>query len=58
MYVYFRAVSNGLEENRIRVQIPIRTKGSSSWNTGTGAIIKMSLKTISAAIQMTRGSKC
>ena len=56
MYVYFRAVSNGLKENRIRVQMPNRTKGSSSWNTGTKAIIKMSLKTISSAIQMKRGS--
>jgi len=55
MYVYFKAVSNGLKENRIRVQMPIRSKGTSSWNTGTRAIIKMSLNTISAAIQMKRG---
>ena len=54
MYVYFRAVSNGLKENRIKVQAPIRTKGTSSWNTGMRAIFKMSLNTILAAIHMKR----
>jgi glycosyltransferase involved in cell wall biosynthesis len=56
MYIYFKAVNKGLKENRIGVHMPLRTKGTSSWNTGNSAIIKMSLRTICATIQLKRGS--
>ena len=49
MFVYAKALKSGLYENRFKVIAPRRIKGSSSWNTGFTSIIRMSLRTISAA---------